>query len=105
MRTLLVVILSVAITLSVIGQKSSLDKKQLLGVWLTKADLVQDFEIRKDSIYYIDQEKSYKYVLTKADTLIIYFDGFINKSKVIIRKDTLILAGDNTDFLYEINNT
>jgi len=70
----------------------------MLGVWSTKDDLVQDFEIRKDSIYYIDQEKSYKYVLTKDDTLITYFDGYTNKSKVIVRKDTLILRGTDIDY-------
>jgi hypothetical protein len=78
--------------------KSNRLKKQIFGVWLIKGETATDFEIRKDSIYYIGQNKSFKYILTKDDTLVIYFDGYINKSKVLVNKDTLILRGDNIDY-------
>ncbi|HVA99512.1 MAG TPA: hypothetical protein VNG53_11515 [Bacteroidia bacterium] len=80
-------------------------KKQILGVWAFKSDLVTDFEIRKDSIYYIDQDKSYKYFLTKDDTLIIYFNGYTTKNLITIKKDNLMMLDSDTNQLMIKNNS
>jgi hypothetical protein len=62
----------------------------ILGVWGLKGEPVNDFKIEKDSIYYIDYEKYYKYTLTKEDTLVIYFDGFIEQYKILMSgRDTM----------------
>jgi hypothetical protein len=77
-------------------------EKQILGFWIAKGE-PSGFQIRKDSIYYAEEFKSYKYILTKNDTLVIYFDGYVNKSKIVMNNtDTLITIGQDT--LYYIRS-
>jgi len=78
------------------SSKSIAIKKQIQGVWGIKGETVNDFKIGKDSIFYIDQERSYKYFFSKEDTLIIHFDGYIEKFKIVMHTtDTMITI--NTD--------
>jgi|GEM_PF-3402446 hypothetical protein len=79
------------------SSKNAVVKKRILGIWAVRGDtVVNDFKIEEDSIYYIDQEKYYKYFLTKEDTLIINVGGFLEKYKILIpHADTMIWV--NTD--------
>lgn len=65
----------------------------LLGIW--SKDESPLFEVTKDSIYYIDQDISYKYLLDH-DKITIYYDDFdyhgeikLQDSKTLIIKDSL----------------
>ncbi len=95
----LILTLCLCFTLSAVGQQNNPLKKQILGFWMPK-DEPEGIEILKDSIYYATVFKSYKYILTKDDTIIINFDGFISKSKVLLNKDTLIWKSENTTYFF-----
>ncbi|OWP82740.1 hypothetical protein BWK59_14250 [Flavobacterium davisii] len=70
------------------------ESSYLKGIWINDDNPV--FEINKDSIYYIDEDKSYKYILTD-NTIKIYFDNytyqgivdFKNNKKTLIIKDSI----------------
>jgi len=66
-------------------------KKQLLGSWTDESSENALFEVKQDSIYYIDQFKSYKYNLIK-DSISIVYDDFTFEGQVQFKKDTLILT-------------
>ena len=53
---------------------------RLLGVWGFKKGDNAVFEIKSDSIYYLDVMSSVKYSATN-DSLIFYFDGFRYNTK------------------------
>lgn len=75
------------------GQQKTVYKKQILGAWMPK-NAPEGICIYKDSIYYATYFKSFKYTLTKDDTLIIYFNGNIDKGKVLLKGDTLIFKSE-----------
>ena len=65
--------------------------KNLFGVWFTERGDNAIFNISADSIYYVDNLRSYKYEI-RADTLKINFDGWISKSLIVkLTTDSLIL--------------
>jgi hypothetical protein len=69
--------------------KASL-KDSLIGIWTDGSDANATFDIRRDSIYYVDQFASYKYSLT-ADSIKIMYDDGPERFKVYFIKDTLIM--------------
>ena len=67
---------------------------ELLGVWTNGNSKNATFEIREDSIYYIDHLKSYKYSVIQ-DSIIIMYDGFMYTGKIYFSDDTLLLTSKN----------
>jgi len=76
-----------------------IDKSKLLGVWWNsneKDSPHASFAINDSTIFYPDQEdqSEFKYQI-KGDSLVIYFDGFINTSKIDkLTNDLLELTTD-----------
>ncbi|NNV55172.1 hypothetical protein [Limnovirga soli] len=67
---------------------------KLLGIWSDGSSENATFIIKSDSVYYVDQFKSYKYVLNDDSIKIIYPD-WIYAAKVIFKNDTLILESED----------
>jgi hypothetical protein len=68
----------------------SLDKNKILGIWTNGTDDNSTFKINKDSIYYTDEFKSYKYLLMK-DSIKIFYDDLTYSAKIHFVKDTLMM--------------
>jgi hypothetical protein len=69
----------------------NVSSETLLGVWFKERESNAVFNISSDSIYYVDNLRSYKYEII-ADTIKINFDGWISKSLVVkVTKDSLVL--------------
>ncbi|HVW95201.1 MAG TPA: hypothetical protein VHA56_04495 [Mucilaginibacter sp.] len=64
--------------------------KKAIGVWTNGNSANATFEIKEDSIYYVDQFKSYKYLISK-DSIHIYYPDYIYGARFYFRKDTLIM--------------
>jgi hypothetical protein len=63
----------------------------LLGAWFVEMDSNAAFSIFPDSIYYVDNLRSYAYEIT-ADTIKVNFDGWVSKSFILkATKDSLVL--------------
>ena len=78
---------------------TTIDKSKLLGAWWNSNDKDAphaSFAINDSTIFYPDQEEQseFKYQI-KGDSLVIYFDGFINTSKIDkLTNDLLELTTD-----------
>ncbi|MBT1712189.1 hypothetical protein KK062_28365 [Fulvivirgaceae bacterium PWU5] len=63
----------------------------LTGAWFKEKGSNAVFDISYDSIFYVDNLKSYKYQII-ADTIKIDFDGWISKSLILkVTTDSLLL--------------
>lgn len=51
------------------------------------------FQVTLDSIYYIDEDQSYRYRLT-ADSLFIYYPDWIYSGKLQIDRETMIIQSE-----------
>lgn len=80
-------------------QNDSINYKFLLGIWSDEDDPNASFVIRQDSIYYPDEDKSYKYYINNDSLSTL--DKVLHKSKIVkITKDSLILYVPET-FMFE----
>ncbi|MBX9781005.1 MAG: hypothetical protein K2X26_11720 [Chitinophagaceae bacterium] len=68
--------------------------KSILGIWTDGTTDNATFDIREDSIYYVDQLKTYKYFIDK-DTIQINYSDLIYKAKIEIRNDTLMFINED----------
>lgn len=68
-------------------------KDKILGIWGNEYSENAVFEIRKDSIYYVDQFKTYKYKL-KDSTITIFYHDYKDSSKLSFVKDTLVMESN-----------
>jgi len=66
----------------------------LLGVWGFNRSENAVFEIKSDSIYYVDEMVSKKYTATN-DSLIFDFDGYKYRTKYVVSNDSLIFYKNN----------
>lgn len=73
--------------------KASSLKDKILGIWGNEYSENAVFEIRRDSIYYVDQFKTYKYII-KDSTITIFYPDYIDSSKLSFRKDTMVMESD-----------
>jgi hypothetical protein len=69
-----------------ITTNTTVDKPKILGIWWNSNDKDAphaSFAINDSTIFYPDQEgqSEFKYQI-KGDSLVIYFDGFVNSSKI-----------------------
>lgn len=76
-----------------IVQPNPTNKGNLWGIWGNEGSENAIFDIKTDSIYYVDEMRSYKYSLV-GDTIIIYYPDYSYKSKVRIKGDTLIMDSE-----------
>jgi len=65
-------------------------KHKLIGLWTDGSSGSATFDIKKDSIFYVDQFKSYKYS-QKQDSIKIYYPDFTYTAKVYFTDDTLVM--------------
>jgi hypothetical protein len=70
------------------------NQSDLAGVWTDGSSENATLDIRKDSIYYVDQSASYKYSLSNDSIKIIYPDWTFTGA-VIFNKDTLVMASED----------
>lgn len=66
------------------------DREKIMGIWTNSSTQNAVFDIRKDSIYYVEKFESYKYVL-KQDSIQIYYPDFVYTAKLYFIKDTLTM--------------
>jgi hypothetical protein len=74
-------------------------KSKMLGVWKLEGDENPTFEIKKDSIYYIDQGEMYSYK-TNKDSIVIFYKDFIYKGIYTMEKGKLILIEGTNKSIY-----
>jgi len=65
-------------------------KQKLIGIWTDGSSDNATFDIKKDSIFYVDQFKSYRYSLNQ-DSIKIYYPDFTYTAKVYFIDDTLVM--------------
>lgn len=70
-------------------------ESKILGIWTDGSTENATFDIRKDSIYYVDQFKAYSYSL-KEDSIKIHYSDFNYAAKIHFLKDTLVM--DSKDY-------
>lgn len=68
-------------------------KQKVLGIWGGDYSENAVFEIRKDSIYNIDQFKTFKYSLEDS-TITIFYTDFVYSGKLSFVKDTMVMESD-----------
>lgn len=66
----------------------------ILGIWTDGSSENASFDIRKDSIYYVDQFATYKYSIA-GDSIKIYYPGWTFTGAISLSKDTLIIASED----------
>jgi hypothetical protein len=69
-------------------------KNDLYGFWTDGSTENVTFEIKHDSIYYVDQSEAYKYVLEDG-FIKIYYPDFIFKGRVKIDNDELNIVSED----------
>ena len=72
---------------------------KLLGIWTEGSSGNATFDIRKDSIYYVDQFATYKYSLT-GDSIKIYYPDWTFTGAISFSKDTLRIAYEDGTTTY-----
>ncbi len=77
-------------------QSSIFFKDKIIGIWTGGESPNATFEINKDSIYYVDHFKSYKYTL-KNDSIKIFYDDYDYSAKIYFLKDTLVMNSPEYD--------
>jgi hypothetical protein len=64
----------------------------IIGVW--GIDEQPSFEIKNDSIFYIDSDKSYKYSISDSN-ITIFYEDFIYKGIINVRGDKTLIIKDS----------
>ncbi|MBC6610131.1 hypothetical protein H8B15_04320 [Hymenobacter sp. BT507] len=70
------------------------DSTTILGIWKDGNSENATFDIRKDSIYYIDQFATYKYFII-GDSIKIYYPDRAFTGLVSLSKDTLTITSED----------
>ncbi|GAB3913882.1 hypothetical protein [Mucilaginibacter boryungensis] len=68
---------------------------KMIGIWTAGESENATFDMRKDSVYYVDQFSTYKYTLKKDSITFFYSDG-PQKFKIYFVRDTMVM--ENKDF-------
>ena len=69
-------------------------RNKLIGMWTDGSTENATFDIRKDSIFYVEHFETYKYKLT-TDSIYIHYPDFIYSGKIAFKGDTLILSSED----------
>lgn len=78
-------------------EKSS--NTSLIGPWTSGLSDNALFDVRKDSIFYVEDLESYKYVLAN-DSIKIYYPGYTFSGKINLRQDTLTITSEGEESRY-----
>ena len=73
--------------------------KSILGVWQLVDEENPVFEIKKDSIFYIDQFTNYKYS-TNENSITIFYTDNVYKGVFTLINDTLWIKNDDQEDKY-----
>lgn len=74
---------------------------KLIGIWTDGRTENATFDIRKDSIYYVEQMKSYRYS-TRGDSIKIYYEDYTFNANVYFIKDTLAISSEEGGQILEV---
>jgi len=74
--------------------KTSIDKKEIIGIWASNDNEPVTIKISTDSIYYTEHFQSYKYEL-KDDSIFINYPDLIFSAKIFFDKDSLVLESED----------
>ena len=67
--------------------------KKLIGIWTDGSSENASFEIKSDSIQYLDPFEEYKYD-RYGDSIVIYYSDYIYKGRIFLVKDTLVMKSN-----------
>ncbi|WP_291274396.1 hypothetical protein [Flavobacterium sp.] len=73
-----------------IKNDSKISNHMILGVWTNGSTENATFEIKSNTIYYVDDFKDYNYSL-QNDTIEINYPDYVYRAKVLLKNDTLIM--------------
>ena len=71
----------------------------LIGPWTSGLSDNALFDVRKDSIFYVEDLESYKYILV-GDSIKIYYPGYTFSGKVNLQQDTLTITSEGEESRY-----
>lgn len=84
--------------------ESSIHTNALIGIWTDGNSENATFEIKNDSIYYVDAFKSYNYSV-QHDSIKIWYDDYVYVAHVAVEGDTLVLNNaDNRSKLWRFKD-
>lgn len=70
------------------------DSSKILGIWTDGSSANASFDIRKDSIYYVDLFATYKYSLN-GDSIKIYYPDYTFTGTISLSNDTLTISSED----------
>ncbi|NEU09773.1 hypothetical protein GZH53_15710 [Flavihumibacter sp. R14] len=76
------------------GNRLTGTRSKVLGVWADGSTENATFEIRPDSIYYVDNFESYSYIIER-DSIKIDYKDYIYQGKIHFVDDTLIMTSED----------
>ncbi len=71
----------------------------LLGIWTDGQTENATFQIKQDSIFYVDHLENYHYRL-ESDSIFIHYPDLLFKAKILLKHDTLILKAPDAEYKY-----
>jgi len=87
-----------------VSSKEIKNKADFLGIWTDGYSENASFNIRKDSIYYVDQFATYKYDII-GDSIKIYYPEWTFAGSISMSKDTMtIISEDGTTKYWKFKN-
>ncbi len=80
--------------LQAVDNAQQTDRLKLFGIWTDGSTENATFDIRKDSIYYVDHFATYKYSLTD-DRIKIFYSDWTFTGAVVFSKDTMMIVSED----------
>jgi hypothetical protein len=77
----------------------SSNNEKILGIWTDSSSQNALFDIRKDSIYYIEQLQAFPYIVYR-DTIKINFGDHVLTGTIRFHKDTMLIASEGVESKY-----
>jgi len=76
------------------------DKAQLIGIWTDRTTENATFQITRDSVYYVDSDKTFMYKI-KNDSIVIDYIEFSGSYKILkLNEDSLVLGDKETKTIF-----
>src|SRR5437764_4383054 len=69
-------------------------RKTLMGLWTYESSHEALFEIRENSIFYVDHFVSYAYLL-KRDTIVIRYPDWTFRARIRLQRNELVIVSEN----------
>jgi len=106
MRGILIIALALIYSCAAWAQSSETRplKSRIKGIWAIVGDENATFVIKDSTIFYPDQNGTYKYSL-KGDSIKIKYEGFVGRFLIRMRgNDTLVTKGDEETVYFRFDN-